>query len=193
MIPLPAASLVRTGSQNAEVGIQQACRQLRPCSNYFFGATNQAAMCRDARSAATQTHLHGPGGGVAKCADGVALDLLGDLPEHVDLLQPRVALLHARHYVVQPRRALPAVTQDTPSSTISQPGYLGLLRSGLAMSAVVPVYRLPYADSPSWTTLVTYSRSTLRPWELVQAVAHACLFADCCWKHGTREGLNQGS
>eukprot|EP00227_Mantoniella_beaufortii_P011202 CAMPEP_0197590548 /NCGR_PEP_ID=MMETSP1326-20131121/11475_1 /TAXON_ID=1155430 /ORGANISM="Genus nov. species nov., Strain RCC2288" /LENGTH=441 /DNA_ID=CAMNT_0043155651 /DNA_START=195 /DNA_END=1517 /DNA_ORIENTATION=- len=52
--------------------------------------------------------LHGPGRGVAQRADGVALDLLGELLQHVDLLQPRVALLHALHDGVQPPRALTA-------------------------------------------------------------------------------------
>ena len=36
--------------------------------------------------------LDGPGGAVGQGADGVALDLLRQLPEHVDLLGLRVAL-----------------------------------------------------------------------------------------------------
>mmetsp|Transcript_19209 Transcript_19209/g.34218 ORF Transcript_19209/g.34218 Transcript_19209/m.34218 type:complete len:476 (-) Transcript_19209:63-1490(-) len=52
--------------------------------------------------------LDGPSGGVTEGADGVALDLLGDLPQHVDLLHPGVALLHAQHDVVQPGGALAA-------------------------------------------------------------------------------------
>ena len=58
--------------------------------------------------------LHRPRRGVAQRADGVPLDLLRQLLEHVNLLEPSVALLHPLHDGVEPpgtlaaRGALPA-------------------------------------------------------------------------------------
>lgn len=52
--------------------------------------------------------LHGPRRRIPQRADRVSLDLLGHLPQHIDLLEPRVAAPHPRHDVVQPARALAA-------------------------------------------------------------------------------------
>ena len=57
---------------------------------------------------AAQPHLHGPGSSISQGADGVPLDLLGDLPQHVDLLDAGIPLLHAGHQIVQPPCALAA-------------------------------------------------------------------------------------
>jgi hypothetical protein len=50
--------------------------------------------------------LDGPCGGVAEGADGAALDLLGDLEQHVDLTDVGPAGLEAVHHVHHPGRAL---------------------------------------------------------------------------------------
>ena len=50
--------------------------------------------------------LDGPSGGVAQSADGVAFDLLGQLPQGVDLVGMRVAFHESIHHFQQPRRAL---------------------------------------------------------------------------------------
>mmetsp|Transcript_21192 Transcript_21192/g.62619 ORF Transcript_21192/g.62619 Transcript_21192/m.62619 type:complete len:254 (-) Transcript_21192:701-1462(-) len=52
--------------------------------------------------------LHGPCGRVAQRADRVALDLLADFHEHVDLLQLGVTRDHAVHDLVHPGGALAA-------------------------------------------------------------------------------------
>ena len=52
-------------------------------------------------------YLNRPCSGVPKSADGVALNLLGHLPEHVNFLHPRISLLHAGHDVIQPWSTLP--------------------------------------------------------------------------------------
>ena len=46
--------------------------------------------------------LYGPGSGVAQSANGVSLDLIGQLLEHVDLGEVGVALLHALEHVDHP-------------------------------------------------------------------------------------------
>src|SRR5687768_14920799 len=52
--------------------------------------------------------LDRPGGGVAQRADGVALDLLGDVPERVDLVDLGIALDQPLHHPPHPARALAA-------------------------------------------------------------------------------------
>merc|ERR1712156_990127 len=52
--------------------------------------------------------LHRPRGSVRQGADGVTLDLLGQLPDHVDLLGLGVALRESPHHGVHPVDALPA-------------------------------------------------------------------------------------
>src|SRR5258708_26467065 len=52
--------------------------------------------------------LHGPCRGVAQRADGVAFDLEGDLEQHVDLRDRRVALDHALHHPPHPPGPFPA-------------------------------------------------------------------------------------
>ena len=45
----------------------------------------------DLRTEGADQALHGPRGGIAEGADGVALDLVGELLEHIDLLDLGVA------------------------------------------------------------------------------------------------------
>ena len=52
--------------------------------------------------------LNRPRGGVTERADGVALDLLCQLPEHVNLSLLEVTAHHALHHLVDPRGALAA-------------------------------------------------------------------------------------
>src|SRR6266851_8802644 len=52
--------------------------------------------------------LHRPGRSVAECTDRVALDLVGDVKQHVDLGHLRLALYHALHHAPDPARALAA-------------------------------------------------------------------------------------
>lgn len=52
--------------------------------------------------------LDGPGEGLAQGADGVALDLLGEFLEHVDLALAGLALLHALHHLGGPLASLAA-------------------------------------------------------------------------------------
>ena len=54
------------------------------------------------------SHLDRPCSSIAERADGVALDLLCDFPQHVDLLNTSIPLLHARHDVIQPGGAFSA-------------------------------------------------------------------------------------
>ncbi len=51
-------------------------------------------------------YLHGPCGGVAQRADRVPLDLLGQLPHHVDLGRLRLAIHETPHHLVEPIAAL---------------------------------------------------------------------------------------
>ena len=53
------------------------------------------------------THLHWPGGRVAQGADGVAFDLLGQLPQRVDLVGMGVSFHESVHHFQQPRRPFP--------------------------------------------------------------------------------------
>src|ERR1043166_783179 len=55
-----------------------------------------------------QQALHGPGGAVAERADGVALDLLGHLEQHVDLALVRAPFRHAGEHAPHPAHALAA-------------------------------------------------------------------------------------
>src|SRR5262249_2462792 len=55
-----------------------------------------------------QTPSHRPRRPVAKSADGVALDLGGDVPQQVDLALMRPALGHAREDAPHPAHALAA-------------------------------------------------------------------------------------
>ncbi|GMT31566.1 hypothetical protein PFISCL1PPCAC_22863, partial [Pristionchus fissidentatus] len=50
--------------------------------------------------------LDGPSGGVSEGADGVSLDLLAQLPDHVNLLLLRLAVHEPPHHLVQPVAAL---------------------------------------------------------------------------------------
>merc|ERR1719324_1074353 len=52
--------------------------------------------------------LDWPGSSISQSTDGVALDLLGQLPDHVDLLGLGVALSKSPHHGVHPVNALPA-------------------------------------------------------------------------------------
>ena len=52
--------------------------------------------------------LHRPRRRISQRADGVSLDLSCELIQHLNLGQLGLALGHARHHVVQPRRALTA-------------------------------------------------------------------------------------
>lgn len=76
-------------------------------------------MCRDGRTA---PYLDRPCCSIAQSTDGVALDLLGDLPQHVNFLHARISLLHAGHDVVQPGRTLPAVRSDHITPLPAKPG-----------------------------------------------------------------------
>src|SRR6202161_3134244 len=55
-----------------------------------------------------QLTLYRPGGAVAEGADGVALDLLGHLEQHVDLALVRPAVGHAGEHAPHPAHALAA-------------------------------------------------------------------------------------
>lgn len=46
--------------------------------------------------------LNGPGCSITECADGMALDLLGQLPEHIDFCVVSVSDFEALHGVSQP-------------------------------------------------------------------------------------------
>src|SRR5205085_10255570 len=62
----------------------------------------------DLRPEMAQQALHRPGGAVAERADGVALDLLRHLEQHVDLALVRTALGHAGEHAPHPAHALAA-------------------------------------------------------------------------------------
>src|SRR5262249_60293183 len=72
----------------------------------------RAAACRapplELGPEMTDQPLDRPGRGVAQRADRMALDLAGDLLQHVDLLDPGVAAHHALHDAVHPAGALAA-------------------------------------------------------------------------------------
>lgn len=46
--------------------------------------------------------LYGPGRPVSEGADGVALDLLAQLPDHVDLRQQRISADEPPHHFIHP-------------------------------------------------------------------------------------------
>src|SRR6516165_7386543 len=53
-----------------------------------------------------QEPLHRPRRAVAERADGVALNLSGDIPQQIDLALMRAALSHAREHAPHPAHAL---------------------------------------------------------------------------------------
>ena len=71
------------------------CRHAPQC-----GARSRAEMADQS--------LDRPGRGIAQRADRVALDLAGDLLQHVDFLDPRLAAHQALHDAIHPARALAA-------------------------------------------------------------------------------------
>src|SRR6478672_2282392 len=62
----------------------------------------------DLRPEVPQQTLHRPGGAVAERADGVALDLLGDVEQHVDLALLGAAVGHAGEHAPHPAHAFAA-------------------------------------------------------------------------------------
>lgn len=53
-------------------------------------------------STVTDPDLHGPGRPVPQRADGVALDLLAQLPDHVDFRRRRVSSDEPPHHFIHP-------------------------------------------------------------------------------------------
>src|SRR4051794_34080888 len=62
----------------------------------------------DLRTEMPNEALHRPGGAVAERADGVPLDLLGHIEQHVDLALLRAAVGHPRQHAPHPAHALAA-------------------------------------------------------------------------------------
>eukprot|EP00955_Chlamydomonas_euryale_P077148 362866-Chlamydomonas_euryale.AAC.19 len=52
--------------------------------------------------------LNWPRSSIAQCTDCMAFNLLRNFPQHVNFLKVGIALLHARHDVIEPARALTA-------------------------------------------------------------------------------------
>lgn len=80
------------------------------------GSESPAGPCAQAlspRAPHGAAYLHRPGGPVAQGADGVALDLLADLPQGVDLCRPGVSPHKAGHHFVHPVHTCAVAARDS--------------------------------------------------------------------------------
>ena len=65
-------------------------------------------------------NLNRPGSCITQCTDGVSLDLLGQLPDHVDLARLGPAIHESPHYLVQPVTSFSAGSALKQQTTLSQ-------------------------------------------------------------------------
>ena len=106
-----AASLAARDERLAE---QPACGIARMPHSAAMSAGSECGFASTGRCASrsraemADEALDRPGRRVAERADRVALDLLGDFQQHVDLALLRAALGHARQHAPHPARALAA-------------------------------------------------------------------------------------
>lgn len=91
-------------SNNNSAAAAAACQPWRKRDAQTALPQHRAHPAANSSSAACRVHTHTP----AAAHTAPPPHLLGDLPQHVNLLHARVPLGHARHDVIQPASALTA-------------------------------------------------------------------------------------
>lgn len=125
----------------------------------------------------TDQTLDGPGKGLTQSADGVTLDLLGQLLEHVDLTLAGLTLLHTLHHLHGPLAALTAGSALTAR--------LVLVEGGQTRDGANNVGRLVHDDNGSGT------ETTLRVLQGVEV--HELVVTNGLGKDGSRGSTGNDS